>query len=323
MSQGLYRSAFLSFQLRNCPCWTSLSLGCSWQSVQHRAEVWCTNQHNLTDIALNNRIKLTLNPPPTSPITFSIGTGTLSKDTSQAEKSKRLITNDMKGQSVLRPFPSVHPFIQADHTLTVGAPDAQFVLRLAAGDAPESPLHDKGRNLIFLHAIYNHLGPGKHCHNVCHASVWNPNLIAQIDRQEEWRERILRCQAETFIEHLRACFLSPSSRWSGNVFHLLTGLRGSEWRLHHFHWNDQRSVSEANPTTYWHTNCWCYQCDVSLQALQSDLARSTLALNHCSRNSAYKKYSPPQRLSCVAFLTLINGNRLFHVKVKTDLSKVI
>ena len=34
-------------------------------------------------------MKLTLNPPPISPITFSTGTGTLSKDTSHAGQEKK------------------------------------------------------------------------------------------------------------------------------------------------------------------------------------------------------------------------------------------
>lgn len=41
-------------------------------------------------------LELTLNPPPISPITFSTGTGTLSKDSSQAKRLQRWNINDMK-----------------------------------------------------------------------------------------------------------------------------------------------------------------------------------------------------------------------------------
>lgn len=61
--------------------------------------------------------------------------------------------------------------------LTVGATDAELVLWFATGDASEGPLHYKCRDLVLLLPVFvHHFSPGKHCHDVCHATIRYPNL---------------------------------------------------------------------------------------------------------------------------------------------------
>lgn len=174
-------------------------------------------------------LELTLNPPPISPITFSTGTGTLSKDSSQAEKVAALKHKWHENGPASIKLP-----LSVDERLTVGSPDAQFVLRLAAGDPSKSSLHDECRYLVFLHTIYFHLSPGEHGHDVRHASVWNPDLTTWFKSGA-----LVRGWGEDWIKTWWKRFLSPWSRWSGNVFHLQRGLHGSEWRLRHCHCNGQ------------------------------------------------------------------------------------
>lgn len=102
----LYQSASWLFLRMHFPCWTSHYSECSLQSVEIQTQdarthsPWHCNMPNRTICWCWARVwfwGITLNPPPTSPITFSMGTLVFSKVTSHAIKrgdKKKVCTSD-------------------------------------------------------------------------------------------------------------------------------------------------------------------------------------------------------------------------------------